>query len=55
MEDSLAGEDDDDPPPGPFDSLLVDDPAEEGFAPEPGDEDDPDADYDPLPGFADVG
>src|SRR5262249_11579176 len=57
MEEILAAEDDDESnPPGPFDSLLLDDPTdEEGFAPEPGEEDDPDADYEPLPGFEEVG
>lgn len=57
MEEILAAEEEDDgPPPGPFDSLLFDDPAEVmGFAPEVGEEDDPDEDYDPLPGFEEVG
>jgi hypothetical protein len=57
MEEILAAEEEDDaPPPGPFDSLLFDDPAEVvGIAPEIGEEDDPDEDYDPLPGFEGVG
>jgi hypothetical protein len=53
MDEVLSAEEEDDaPPPGPFDSLLVDQPACEA---EPGEEDEPDADYDPLPGFEDVG
>lgn len=57
MEEILSAEEEEDsPPPGPFDSLLFDAPAEGvGFAPEAGEEDDPDEDYDPLPGFEEVG
>jgi hypothetical protein len=53
MDEILSAEEDDAAaPPGPFDSLLVDEPAGQA---EPGEEDEPDADYDPLPGFEDVG
>jgi len=53
MDEILSAEEDlDAPAPGPFDSLLVDGPSGEV---EPGEEDEPDADYDALPGFEDVG
>ncbi|WP_437279954.1 nucleotide-binding enzyme [Sorangium sp. So ce375] len=54
--DALLEADEDEPLPGPFDGLLGDTggAGEEGDEPacaEPGEEDDPDQDYDPLPGF----
>jgi hypothetical protein len=55
LDEALAGSDDDDdaPRPGPYDGLLVDGPdLDLDFEPpEPGEEDDPDQMYDPLPGF----
>ncbi len=49
LDEVLAEEADEDAkPPGPFDSLLQND---EPPLPEPGEEDDPEQDYDPLPGF----
>ena len=40
------------PHPGPYDGLLDGiDPDEEPFVPEPGEEEDPEQIYDPLPGF----
>ncbi|MCC6556140.1 MAG: nucleotide-binding enzyme [Polyangiaceae bacterium] len=40
------------PAPGPYDGLIEADPLdEEPCCPEPGEEDDPDQEYDPLPGF----
>lgn len=54
--DGALAEGDDDPRPGPYDGLLNDDPDDDGgYAPEPGEEDDPFQAYDPLPGFEDVG
>jgi hypothetical protein len=48
----LADEDEEAPAPGPYDGLLLDGPDdEEPAAPEPGEEEDPDQVYDPLPGF----
>ncbi|WP_437327701.1 nucleotide-binding enzyme [Sorangium sp. So ce381] len=54
--DALLEADEDEPLPGPFDGLLDDtgSTGEDGDEPvcaEPGEEDDPDQDYDPLPGF----
>lgn len=51
--DALLEADEDAPLPGPFDGLLTgcEGGAEEPACPEPGDEDDPEQDYDPLPGF----
>ncbi len=37
--------------PGPYDGLLSDGPDEEPVLPEPGEEEEPDQAYDPLPGF----
>ena len=47
--DALLDEDDD--APGAFDGMTEDGPAPEPLAPEPGEEDDPDQPYDPIPGF----
>ncbi|MDC0744215.1 nucleotidyltransferase domain-containing protein [Polyangium mundeleinium] len=50
LDDILAEEEDEDAPlPGPYDGLLAEDPVEEAWP--PGGEDEPDEDYDPLPGF----
>ncbi|AUX39846.1 nucleotide-binding enzyme [Sorangium cellulosum] len=51
--DALLEADEDEPPPGPFDGLLEDGAGADDApaCPEPGEEDDPDQDYDPLPGF----
>jgi hypothetical protein len=43
------------PPAGPYDGLLVDEPEPDPEPPEPGEADDPDQLYDPLPGFEEVG
>lgn len=53
MDEVLAEPDDDDAVPGAFDGLLLDGPGDDVEPPEPGEEDDPDQDYDPLPGFED--
>jgi len=57
--DADADADDDAPapaPPGPFDGLLEGGALDEDpWLPEPGEEDDPDEIYDPLPGFEDTG
>ena len=45
------GEDDGAPPPGPFDGLLEGGAEREDVLPEPGEADDPDQEYEPLPGF----
>jgi len=53
LDEALADEENEDaPPPGPFDSLLEE---PDSTAPEPGEEDDPAQDYDPLPGFEQFG
>jgi hypothetical protein len=58
LDEALAGMQEDAPLPGPWDGLLEDgpDPAddEDIALPEPGEEEDPDQAYDPLPGFEDV-
>jgi hypothetical protein len=54
VDDLSDGEDEDEAEaaPGPYDGLLDGDALdEEPCAPEPGEEDDPDQEYDPLPGF----
>jgi len=51
MDEVLTEADDDAPAAGPFDGLLCDGSDEDLALPEPGEEDDPDQDYDPLPGF----
>ena len=54
MEEMLAEADDDEqtPRPGPWDGLLASDPEnDEPIAAEPGEGDDPDESYEPLPGF----
>lgn len=63
LEEALQDEDEDAPAPGPYDGLLADAPdldrlppdPEESALPEPGEEEDPDQEYDPLPGFENVG
>lgn len=51
-----ASLDGDAPPPGPYDGLLDGiDSDEEPWLPEPGEEDDPEQVYDPLPGFEGIG
>jgi hypothetical protein len=50
---ALAEEDDDDA--GPYDGVLLDGPGDDFEPPEPGEEEDPDQLYDPLPGFEDAG
>jgi hypothetical protein len=58
IDEALTGDDEDDdaPRPGPYDGLLADGPdLDLDFEPpEPGEEDDPEQVYDPLPGFEDV-
>jgi hypothetical protein len=50
------GDEDDDDPPSPWDGLLLDGAGDEELAlPEPGEAEDPEQIYDPLPGFEDVG
>ncbi len=52
----LAEEEDDDAPaPGPYDGLLLDGPDPDVEPPEPGEEEDPDQRYDPIPGFEEAG
>jgi hypothetical protein len=46
-----AHEDGEDDAPGPYDGLLAGGEEEEPALPEPGEEDEPDQSYDPLPGF----
>jgi hypothetical protein len=48
-------EDDDAPTAGPYDGLLLDGPESDDVLPEPGEADDPEQRYDPLPGFEDTG
>jgi hypothetical protein len=58
LDEALAGLDEDAPAPGPYDGLLDDGPdldVEEIALPEPGEEEEPDQQYDPLPGFEEVG
>ena len=55
MDEILANEEDEAPARGPFDGLLLDPVDMMSFASEPGEEDNPEEDYGPLPGFEDVG
>ncbi len=48
-------DDEDEELPGAWDALLLDAPGEDDALPEPGEEEDPDQLYDPLPGFEDLG
>lgn len=50
-----AQDDEDDDTPGPYDGLLLDGPDPDEPLPEPGEADDPEQLYDPLPGFEDLG
>jgi hypothetical protein len=53
LEEVLAEDEDDEDTPvaGPYDGLLLDGPEPEDLVPEPGEEEDPEQIYDPLPGF----
>ncbi|MFT3770557.1 MAG: nucleotide-binding enzyme [Minicystis sp.] len=56
LEEALAEEDDEDgPDDGPYGGLLRDGPGLDFDPPEPGEEEDPDQIYDPLPGFEHLG
>ena len=55
LDEALSEEDEDGPDDGPWGSLLRDGPDEDFEPPEPGEEDDPDQLYDPLPGFEHLG
>jgi hypothetical protein len=54
LDEALAADDDDDAP-GPYDGLLEDGTDGEPFVPEPGEAEDPEQLYEPLPGFEDMG
>lgn len=57
LEEAIAGVDEDAPAAGPYDGLLLDEPEADAdpVPPEPGEEEDPDQLYDPLPGFEEGG
>ncbi len=57
LDEAVAFEDEGAAPPGPYDGLLLDGPEAEAppELPEPGEEEDPEQSYNPLPGFEDAG